>query len=119
MPVPEEFRPFFTSLVDKSRKSEINWEAAGTADAFRVRFSDFSISISQAGETPIVRIQLFNDQGGPTAVITVDNGDDEWLGAVGLINSAERKVRKVGQTLQRAMEELGREGLIGLEPPTS
>jgi hypothetical protein len=119
MPVPEEFQPFFTSLVDKSRRSEINWEAIGQSDAYRVTFSDFSISISQDGDKPVVRIQLFNDHGGPTATITVDDGDDEWLGAVGLINSAERKVRKLGQTLQRAMEELGREGPIGLKPPAS
>ena len=119
MPVPEEFLPFFTSLVDKSRKSEINWEEMGQSDAYRVRFSDFSISVSQEGDKPIVRIQLFNDHGGPTAVITVNDEDDEWLGAVGLINSAERKVRKLGQTLQRAMEELGKEGPIGLEAPTS
>jgi len=119
MPVPKEFMPFFTNLVDKSKKSEINWEAMDQPDAYRVRFSDFSITVSQKGAKPVVRIQLLSDQGEPSAAITVDSDDDEWLGAVGLINSADRKVRKIGRTMQRAMEELGKRGSIGLERPVS
>ena len=116
MPVPTEFTPFFTSLVDKSKKSEINWEATGQPDAYRVRFSDFSISVSQEnGQPPSIRVQLLNDQGQPTVVMSIDDGDDEWLGAVGLMNSADRKVRKIGRTMQRAMEELGKQGPVGLE----
>ena len=81
MPVPTEFMPFFTSLVDKSKKSEINWEATGQPDAYRVRFSDFSISVSQEnGQPPSIRVQLLNDQGQPTVVMSIDDGDDEWLG---------------------------------------
>jgi len=120
MPVPIEFMPFFTSLVDKSRMSEINWEATGRPDAYRVRFSDFSIVVSQKGDRPTsIRVQLLNDQGEPTAVITIDDRDEEWLGAVGLFNSADRKVRKLGRTMRRAMEELGKQGAIGLEASAS
>lgn len=120
MPVPIEFRPFFTSLVDKSRRSEINWEATGRPAAYRVRFPDFSIVVSEEGDKPTsIRVQLLNDQGEPTAVISVDDRDEEWLGAVGLFNSADRKVRKLGTTLGRAMEELGKRGAIGLEASAS
>lgn len=116
MPVPIEFKPFFTNLVDKSRKSEINWEDAGEPNTYRVRFADFSIVVSQTDDrTPSVRVQLLNDRGHPTAVISVDDQDDEWLGAVGLFNSADRKVRKLGRTMRRAMEELAKQGSIGLE----
>lgn len=119
MPVPTELRPFFTSLVEKSRKSEINWEADGRADAFRVRFTDFSIGIRRDEQKPAVLVQLFNDREEPSTVITVDKADEEWIGAVSLINSANLKVRKVGQTLRRALEELGKEGSIGLGPEDS
>jgi hypothetical protein len=120
MPVPIEFMPFFTSLVDKSRKSEINWEATGRRGEYRVRFSDFSIVVSEEGGKPSsIRIQLINDQGEPTAVISIDDRDEEWLGAVGLFNSADRKVRKLGRTMRRAMEELGKQGAIGLEASPS
>jgi len=116
MPVPAELRPFFTSLVDKSRRCEINWEATGRADSFRVRFSDFSIVVAQEGDKPFVHVQLLNDRGDVTAAIRVDDKDEEWIGAVGLINSAARKVKKIGHTMRRAMEELGKDGLVGLEP---
>ena len=116
MPIPEDLNPFFSMLVDKSRKLEINWEATGEADSFRVTFSDIAISISLEGNKPFVRIQLLNDKGDPATVITVDDGDEEWLGAMSLINSANRKVRKIDQSLQRAMEELGKEGTVGQEP---
>jgi hypothetical protein len=120
MPVPIEFMPFFTSLVDKSRQSEINWEATSRPEVYRVRFSDFSIVVSQdGGKPPSVCVQLLNDQGEPTAVISIDDRDDEWLGAVGLFNSADRKVRKLGRTMRRAMEELGKHGSIGLEASMS
>lgn len=114
MPVPTELRPFFTGLVEKSRKSEINWEADGRGDAYRVRFDDFAIGISQDERKPEVLVRLYNDRDEPTTVITVNQGDEEWIGAISLINSANLKVRKVGQTLRRAMEELGRDGPIGL-----
>ena len=120
MPVPIEFRPFFTSLVDKSRRAEINWEATDRSNAFRARFPDFSIVVSQhEGQRPSVRVQLLNDQGGPTAVVSVDDRDDEWLGAVGLFNSAERKAHGIGRTMRRAMEELGKQGVIGLDASMS
>ena len=120
MPVPIEFRPFFTSLVDKSRKSEIDWEATDQSNVFRVRFPDFSIMVSQdGGQRPSVAVQLLNDRGEPSAAFSVDDRDDEWLGAVGLFNSAERKVRKTGRTMRRAMEELGKQGVIGLGASTS
>jgi hypothetical protein len=120
MPVPIEFMAFFTSLVDKSRQSEINWEATGQPDTYRVRFSDFSIQVSQKdGTPPSIRVQLLNDRGEPTAVLSIDDRDDEWLGAVGLFNSADRKVRKLGRTMRRAMEELGKRGPIGIEASIS
>ena len=37
MPVPQELKPFFTGLVDKSKRLEIHWEAGARPDAFRVR----------------------------------------------------------------------------------
>lgn len=114
MPVPTELRGFFSGLVEKSKKGEINWEAAGPKDAYRVRFPDFAIAIDQDANRPSVRIQLVNDAGEATAVVTVGKGDEEWIAAVSLINSADRKVRKVGRTLTRAMEELGKAGAIGL-----
>ena len=115
MPVPTELRPFFNNLVEKSKKSEINWEANGEPDAYRVRFADFSIGIDQDERKPSVRIRLLNDREEPTAVITVEKADEEWIGAISLINSAGLKVRKVGRTLGRAMEELGKKGPIGLD----
>ena len=115
MPVPIDLKPFFASLVEKSRRHEINWEADGRADTYRVRFADFAIAVSQDESRPSVRIQLLNDQGEPTTLVTVEKGDEEWLAAVSVINSANRKVRKIDHTLQRALEELGREGVIGLE----
>lgn len=119
MPVPKHLMAFFLRLVDKSKKAEINWEATGQPDAFRVTFADVAISISLEGNKPLVRIQLLNDRGDPAAVITVDDGDDEWIGAMSLINTANRKVTKIDKTMQRAMEELGREGTVGQEPPPS
>ncbi len=116
MPIPEDLKPFFSRLVDKSRKLEINWEATGEAEEFRVTFSDIAISISLERNKPVVRIQLLNDKGDPATVITVDDEDDEWLGAMSLINSAKRKVTKIDKSLQRAMEELGKEGTVGREP---
>ena len=80
-----------------------------------MRFSDFAIGISQDDPNAAVTIKLVNDRGEPTAVISVGRADDEWIGAVSLINSADLKVKKVGQTLGRAMEELGRAGTIGIE----
>ncbi len=119
MPVPQDLMTFFMRLVEKSKKGEINWAAAGEADTFLVTFSDLAIGISLVGDNPVVRIQLLNDEGDPTAAITVDDGDEEWLGAMSLINSANRKVRKIDKTMRRAMEELGREGTVGQEPPRS
>ena len=116
MPVPIELRPFFTNLVEKSKKAEINWEADTESDAYRVRFAEFAIGIHQDQASHSVHIQLLNDRGDPTAVIKVDKEDDDWIGAVSLINSADLKVRKVGRTLGLAMEELGKPGPIGLEP---
>ncbi len=116
MPVPTELRPFFTSLVEKSKKSEINWEANGGPNSYRVRFDDFAISVSQDDQRPLVRIQLLNDRSEPTAVIDVRKEDEDWIRAISLINSADLKVRKVGQTLGRAMEELSKSGAIGFEP---
>ena len=49
----------------------------------------------------------------------IEKEDDEWIGAVSLINSADLKVRKVGRTLGRAMEELSKQGPIGLESDAS
>ena len=115
MPVPTELHAFFNNLVEKSKKSEINWEAHGGPDAYRVRFADFSIGIDQDERKPSVRIQLLNDRGEPTAVINVGKEDEQWIGAISLINSAGMKVRKVGPTLGRAMEELGKQGPIGLD----
>lgn len=116
MSVPTELRQFFTSLVEKSKKSEINWEAHGGPNSYRVRFSDFAIRVSQDEQRPSVKIQLLNDRGEPTAVIDVRKEDEDWIRAVSLINSAHLKVRKVGQTLGRAMEELGKSGAVGIEP---
>jgi hypothetical protein len=65
MPVPLELKPFFTGIVETSRKSEINWEANGGSDAYRVRFEDFAIGISQDQRTSTVRVQLLNDRGEP------------------------------------------------------
>ena len=117
MPVPQELKPFFTGLVDKSKKLEINWEAGARPDAFRVRFPDFTIAVSQEGRTSAVRVQLLNDDGYVTTDFSVAKDDEEWIGAVALINSADRKVRKAGHTLRRAMEELAKKGPIGLEAP--
>lgn len=112
MPVPKELMQFFSKLVDKSKKSEINWQATGQSDAYRVTFPDMAISISLEG-TKLVRIQLLNDQGEPAAAIAVNDGDEEWLGAISLINSANRKVTKIDTTMRRALEELGKDGAIG------
>ncbi len=117
MAIPKDFMAFFLRLVDKSRKSEVNWVATDRTDAFRVTFSDMAISISLEGDEPIVRIQLLNNEGDPAAAMTVDDGDDEWLAAMSLINSANRKVTKIDETMRRAMEELGKEGTVGEEPP--
>ena len=114
MPVPTELKEFFTNLVEKSRRSEINWEAEGPADTYRVRFPDFAIVVAQDQQRPAVRMQLLNDRGGATTIITVEKGDEEWLAAVSLINSANRKIRKVDHTLRRALEELQKDGAIGL-----
>ena len=114
MPVPAELRPFFTNLVEKSKRSEINWEAEQRADAYRVRFPDFSIVVSQDSHRHSVQLQLLNDRGGATTVLSVEKGDEEWLAAVSLINSANRKVRKIDHTLRRAMEELSKSGAVGL-----
>ena len=119
MAIPKEFMAFFLRLVDKSRKSEVNWEATGGKDTVRVTFSDIAINISLVGDKPEVRIQLLNDEGVPAAVMSVDDGDDEWLAAMSLINSANRRVTKIDRTMQRAMEELGKEGTVGQEPPAS
>ena len=119
MPVPTELVPFFNNLVDKSKKSEINWEAAGQPDAYMVRFPDFSIQIIQEGTKPCVLIRLHNDDGRAVTDFKVNSQDEEWIGAVSLINSADRKVRKAGHTLQRAMEELGKTGTIGLGAESS
>lgn len=116
MPIPEDLRPFFSKLVDKSKKMEINWEATGQKDSFRVTFSDIAITVSLEGNKPPVRIQLLNDKGDPAAVITVDDADDDWISAMSLINSANRKVTKIEKTMLRAMEELGKEGPVGQEP---
>jgi len=76
--------------------------------------------VSEAGGKPMsICVQLLNDRGETTAVITVDDRDEEWLGAVGLFNSADRKVRKLGRTMRRAMEGLGKQRAIGLEASTS
>lgn len=120
MPVPKDFMPFFTGLVDKSRRSEIHWEATAHPNAHRVRFPDFSIVVSEeGGSPPSIRVELINDRGEPTAVLRIDNRDDQWLGAVGLFNSADRRVRKLGRTLHRAMEELGKRGPVGLKASSS
>ncbi len=119
MPVPQELKPFFTQLVDKSKRLEINWEAGARSDAFRVRFTDFSIAVSQEGRASSVRVQLLNEDGYVTADFTVDDKDDEWIMAVALTNSADRKVRNAGRTLRRALEELGRDGPIGLKAPAA
>lgn len=116
MPIPIELRPFFTNLVEKSKKSEINWEADSGSAAYRVRFAEFAIAIDQDQANHSVRIQLLNDRGDSTAVINVSKEDDDWIGAVSLINSADLKVRKVGRTLSLAMEALDQPGLIGLDP---
>ena len=113
--MPAELRPFFTSLVEKSKRSEINWEADEGPDTYRVRFTDFVIRISQDERKPVVRVELLNDRGEPTAVVDVEKEDEEWIPAVSLINTADLKVRKVGRTLGRAMEELGKQGPIGLD----
>lgn len=118
MPVPKELLPFFTRLVDKSKKSEINWQTTGQPEAFRVTFPDMAIAIALEGDR-LVRIKLLNDQGLAAAEMVVDDGEDEWLGAVSLINSAKRKVMRIDQTMQRAMEELGKDGPVGLESPSS
>ena len=112
MPVPKELLPFFTGLVDKSRRSEINWCPTDRPDAFRVNFPDMAITVAQEGERR-VRIELLNDRSIPAATICVEYGDEEWIGAVSLINSATRRVTKIEQTMRRAMEELGRDGPIG------
>ena len=119
MAIPNDLMAFFLRLVDKSRNSEINWKGTGRPDTFLVTFSDIAISICLVGDKPSVRIQLLNDEGDPAAVITVDDGDDEWLAAMSLINSANRKVTKIDRTMQRAMEELGKAGTVGQEPPRS
>lgn len=116
MPVSKDLTSFFLRLIEKSKKSEINWQATGPPDAFRVTFSGIAILISLEGDKPLVRIQLFNDKGDTAAVISVDQGDDEWLGAMSLINSANRKVTKKDETLHRAMQELEKEGSVGDEP---
>ena len=118
MPISEDLKPLFSRLVAKSKKLEINWQATDQADSFRVTFSDFAISISQEGSNPVVRIKPLNDQGVIATEMTVDDGDDEWLGALSLINTAKRKVTKIDKSLQRAMEELGKEGPVGQEPPS-
>lgn len=112
MPVPKEFASFFKRLVDKSRKSEINWRATGQPDAFRVDFADFAIDAAQESDKRI-RVRVLNDAGVCVADFAVDDDDDDWLGAVGLINSAKRTVLKVDQTMRRAMEELAKEGVVG------
>ena len=114
MPVPTELMPFFKQLVEKSKRSEINWEAAGRPDAYAVRFPDFAIQIIQEGTKPSVLVRLHNDDGNVVTDFKVTDRDDEWIMAVSLINSADRMVRKAGRTLQRAMEELGKTGLVGL-----
>ena len=114
MPVPTELMPLFRNLVEKSKKSEINWEAAGPRDAFAVRFPDFSIKVVQDEAKPRVTVQLHNDTGEPVADFRVTDQDEEWIMAVSLINSADRVVRKAGLTLQRAMEELSKAGMVGL-----
>jgi len=113
MPVPKDLTSFFLRLIEKSKKSEINWQATGPPDAFRVTFSGIAILISLEGDKPLVRIQLLNDKGDTAAVISVDQGDDEWLGAMSLNNSANRKVTKKDETLHRAMQELEKEGSVG------
>ncbi len=115
MPVPKDMMTFFSRLVEKSKKSEINWKATTDTDTFIVTFPDLSITISLVGEKPVVRVQLLNDEGAPTSVITVDDADDEWIAAMSLINSANRKVRKIDQTMLHAMEELGKDGPVGEE----
>jgi hypothetical protein len=115
MPVPKELTSFFSGLVEKSRKSEINWCPTDEPDAYRVTFPDMAITVRQEGERR-VRIELLNDRSIPAATICVEYGDEEWIGAVSLINSANRKVTKIDQTMQRAMEELGRDGPIGQDP---
>lgn len=114
MPIPRELTPFFNRLVEKSKRLEINWEGNGRRGSYRVRFPDFSIEVAQDGHASPVRIQLRNGDGHATSDFRVSDRDDEWIGAVALVNSADRKVHKAGETLRRAMEELGRPGAIGI-----
>ena len=118
MAVPQELTGFFTKLVEKSKKLEVNWQATGQADTYAVRFSDIAIRIAQVSGTRAVRIELLNDEGRAVADMTVDDNDNEWIAATSLINSANRKVSKIDQTIRRALEELGREGPVGEEPAT-
>ena len=112
MPVPTELRPFFSRLVEKSKRSEVNWRPGDRPEAFRVTFPDVAIHAWQDGERRI-RIELLNDRGDTAASIAVEFGDEEWIGAVALINSAGRKVSKLDTTMRRAMEELAKEGPVG------
>ena len=115
MPVPTELMPFFKQLVEKSKKSEINWEAAGRPDAYTVRFPDFAIQIVQEGTKPYVLIRLHNDDGMAVTDFKVTNQDEEWIMAVSLINSADRKVRKERPMLEDMAPTVLE--LLGVEPP--
>ena len=118
MPVGKELKPFFTGLVEKSKRMEINWEATGQPGTYCVVFSDIAIRVFLEGERH-VHVQLLNDKGDPATAIKVSEGDDEWLAATSLINSANRAVTRIDKSMQRAMEELAKEGLIGRGPQSS
>jgi hypothetical protein len=117
--IPDDVRPILTSLLERSRRREVEWLESSAAGHrygdFVVLFPASSIVLWEDNESPLIEGRVLNNRG--DIVVSFDSSDnsDDHETLRELMELARRKVLRADETLaeiHRALEYPGRVGTV-------
>jgi len=120
--IPEDVRPILQTLLERSRKKEVEWvpsSAAGLRHGdYVVLFPTSSIVLWQEEESPLVEGQILNQNGETVVYFNSHDAESDAQLLRSLMDLARRKVLRADETLADIRKVLEGSQRIGSRPKT-
>jgi len=113
------YKFFISSLLKKTKESQVNWQPTSSQYAFIVTEEDVSITISSDSDEfnrEYTSLTIRDKSGKVIDNISIDENEKDYLVLSDLFNEARRKANNVDETIDKLIKKLSNDGEFGEQP---
>jgi hypothetical protein len=111
--LPEIYEEMLTKLIRRTMKGDVHWKLSPRGDMFTVKFHEFSLSATRGSNYINFMIMDAKDKG--IDEFRVSNTDRDWDKIAAFYNQIRTKSPDINNAINAIIEELEREGVVGLK----